>query len=54
MGERSSIGTNSSSKESEQIWERDLATSEIYIFIRRRTNMGERSSNWGHIHLIEG
>ena len=29
----------------------DLATSEIYIFIRGRTNMGERSSNLEHIHL---
>ena len=32
MGERSSnLETHSSSKEGEQIWERDLATSEIHL-----------------------
>ena len=45
------LGTNSSSREGEHIWERDLATSEIYIFIRWRINMGERSSNLRQIHL---
>ena len=33
------------------MWVRDLATSEIYIFIRRRTNMGVRSSNLRQIHF---
>ena len=45
------VETNSSSKEGEQIWERDLATLEIYIFIRRRTNTGERSINFRDLHL---
>ena len=54
MGKRSSyleLGTNSSSKGGVQIWGRDLATSGIYIFIRRPTNMGEKSSNLEQIHL---
>ena len=45
------LETYTSSLEGEQIWERDLATWEIYIFIRRRTNIGERSCNLRDINL---
>ena len=45
------LETYTSSLEGEQIWQRDLSSTEIYIFIRKRTNMGERSSMLRQIHL---
>ena len=45
------LETYTSSLEGEQIWEIDLKSTDIYFFIRRRTNMGESSSNLGDTHL---
>ena len=50
-GEIYQLETYTSSLEGEQLWERDLSSTEIYIFIRRRTNMGVRSINVRQIHL---